>query len=354
LPLITLIVIFFITHIAASDIVGMDVWLIHGMMKALFAWIVIRCIVQFIENGAVRNSFATIIWSIAALSIFGALDEATKILDGIGLDIGTFHLSLLTVAKGAFFLFILVYFASFVATLIEHRILKSKHLTKSSKILIGKIVRVALIVLALLLGITSSGIDLSLFAVFGGAIGLGVGFGLQKGIANLFSGMMLLFDRSIQPGDIIELDNGVVGKIEQMAARYTEIVTLENKSILIPNEEFVSKSVINWSHGNSLIRVSVKFGVHYDSDPHQVIKVAVDASKKVNRVLSHPNEPACFMTDFGDSAINFTLGFWIKDPENGLGNVRGDVLLALWDAFKEHDISIPYPHREVFVHKVAH
>jgi small-conductance mechanosensitive channel len=202
-----------------------------------------------------------------------------------------------------------------------------------------------------LVALTNSGIDLSLFAVFGGAIGLGVGFGLQKGIANLFSGMMLLLDKSIKPGDIIELENGTYGHVHQMAARYTEVVTADRRSYLIPNEELITQRVINWSHNDTQILVSVNFGVHYESDPHQVLAVALKAVQKPARVLK-THKPICFMTEFGDSAIKFRLSFWIDDPENGIGNIKGEVLLALWDAFKENAIQIPYPHREVFVHKM--
>ena len=350
-PLITLTVIFFMTNIASSDLVGVDVSLINGMMKVLLAWIIIRIIVQFIDNNAVRNVFAMAIWSVAALSIFGMLGHTMETLDAIGFSVGDVRLSALAVIKSAFYLFALLYFATFISSFAERRVLKSKTLTRSSQVLISKIIRVTLIVFALLVGITSSGIDLSLFAVFGGAIGLGIGFGLQKGISNLFSGILLLVDRSIKPGDVIELENGTFGWVNRMAARYTEIVTRDNKSFLIPNEEFITQRVVNWSHGNSLIRLEVQFGVHYKSNPHDVKslaeKAAIDAH---DRICSTP-APVCHLTEFGDSSLNFKLRFWIKDAEKGVTNMRGAVMLGLWDVFKENNIEIPYPHREVFIHE---
>ncbi len=348
-PLITLAVLFFITRIASSDMVGVDVSLVNGMMKVLLAWIVIRIIVQFIDNNVVRNIFATAIWCVAALSIFGMLGAATQTLDAIGFSVGDVRLSALAVIKSAFYLFALLYFATFISSFAERRVLQSKGLTRSSQVLISKIIRVALIVFALLIGITSSGIDLSLFAVFGGAIGLGIGFGLQKGISNLFSGILLLVDRSIKPGDVIELENGTFGWVNRMAARYTEIVTRDNKSFLIPNEEFITQRVVNWSHGNSLIRLEVVFGVHYKSNPHDVIALAVGAAQKAHdRICSDPS-PVCHLTEFGDSSLNFKLRFWIKDAEKGVTNMRGAVMLSVWDAFKENNVEIPYPHREVFI-----
>ncbi len=349
-PLVTLLVIFFITTIAGSEQIGVNVALINGIMKVILAWIVIRIIVQFIDNSAVRNVFAIAIWTLAALSIFGMLESASITLDAIGFTIGEFRLSALAVIKSIFYLFILLYFATFVSSFAERRVLKASGLTRSSQVLIAKVIRVTLIVIALLIGITSSGIDLSLFAVFGGAIGLGIGFGLQKGISNLFSGILLLLDRSIKPGDVLELENGTFGWVNNMAARYTEIVTRDNKSFLIPNEELITQRVVNWSHGNSLIRLEVSFGVHYDSNPHEVKELAEKAAANAHDRICKTPMPVCHLIEFGDSSLNFKLRFWIKDAEKGVTNMRGAVMLALWDVFKENGIAIPYPHREVFIH----
>ena len=349
-PAITLVSIFGMTRIASSDMVGMNVWLIIGIMKALLAWIGIRIVAQLINNSTVRNIVATSIWLAAALSIFGILDKATTLLDSIGFNIGDFHLSLFVIVKGAFYLFVLLYFATFLASVADRRVSKSTELTRSTKVLISKIVRILLIGIALIIGLMSSGIDLSLFAVFGGAIGLGIGFGLQRGVSNLFSGMMLLLDRSIEPGDVIELEGGTFGWVEKMGARYTEIVTRDNKTYLIPNEELVTQRVVNWSHGDPTIRMHINFGVHYKSDPHKVIEIAKQAATRPERVLNN-HEPVCWITEFGDSSINFSLRFWIQDAQNGITNIKGEVFLALWDAFKENGIEIPYPHREVYIHQ---
>lgn len=350
LPAIALVTIFFITRVAGSEMVGMNVWLIQGIMKALLAWIGIRVMVQLIDNATVRNTLATTIWIAAALSIFGVLDDTTAMLDGFSFTIGEFRISLFLIIKSAFYLFTLIYFAIFVAGRIERQVSKSATLTRSSKVLIGKILRLTLVGIALILGLISSGIDLSLFAVFGGAIGLGVGFGLQRGVSNLFSGMMLLLDRSIELGDVIELEGGTFGWVEKMGARYAEIVTRENKTYLIPNEELVTQRVVNWSHGDNEIRIGIEFGVHYKSDVHKVIEIAKAAAVTPERVLD-THEPVCWITGFGDSSVDFSLRFWISDAHNGLTNVKGEVFLALWDAFKEHGIEIPYPHREVYIHQ---
>lgn len=329
--------------------IGLSGGIAFAVTKLLLAWIFIRLLVQIIDHKLARNVIAFTIWGLAALSILGILDQTMTTLDAIGFNIGDFRLSALTVTKGLLGIFILLYGALFAANLLERKISNSRSLTPSSRVLISKISRVALIVTAVLIGLTSAGIDLSLFAVFSGAVGLGIGFGLQKVISNLFSGMLLLMDQSIKPGDIIEMD-GTFGWVNHMGARYTELVTRDNKSYLVPNEEFITQHVVNWSHGNTLVRVETKFGVHYDSDPYQVRQLAIEAAGKPDRVVDSPN-PVCHLVEFGDSSLNFVLRYWIKDAEKGIVNTKGDVMLALWDALKEHDIKIPYPHREVFVHK---
>jgi small-conductance mechanosensitive channel len=161
-----------------------------------------------------------------------------------------------------------------------------------------------------------------------------------------------LIDHSIKPGDVLELENGTFGWVNNMAARYTEIITRDNKSFLIPNEEFITQRVVNWSHGDSLIRIEVKFGVHYKSNPHEIKALAEETAANASPRVCKDQTPVCHLTEFGDSSLNFKLRFWIKDAEQGLTNIRGEVMLALWDAFKENNIEIPYPHREVYMHDV--
>ena len=348
-PFLAMIFIFIGTKIAGTGGLGFSMAFSIAVVKLLLAWIFIRLIAQVIEQRFARNVIALTVWALAALSIFGVLDQTMITLDAVGFNIGEFRLSALSVTKGILGIFILMYGALFLANLLDRRLSSVRSLNPSSRVLISKIVRVTLVVTALLIGVTSAGIDLSLFAVFSGAVGLGVGFGLQKVISNLFSGMLLLLDQSIKPGDIIEMD-GTFGWVNQMGARYTEIVTRDNKSYLVPNEEFITQHVINWSHGNTLVRVETEFGVHYDSDPHQVKQLAITAAGTPERVVDSP-APVCHLVEFGDSSLNFVLRYWIKDAEKGLTNTKGDVMLALWDTFKENDVQIPYPHREVFMHK---
>jgi small-conductance mechanosensitive channel len=163
--------------------------------------------------------------------------------------------------------------------------------------------------------------------------------------------MIILADRSIKPGDVIQLGD-TFGWIRSLRARYVSVVTRDGREFLIPNEDLITQQVINWSFTDQLVRLDVTFGVCYDSDPHLVRRLAVEAARTVSRVVDEP-APVCHLTAFGDSSLDFVLRFWINDPAEGLTNVRGGVLLACWDSFQTHAISIPYPHREVILRQPA-
>jgi len=176
---------------------------------------------------------------------------------------------------------------------------------------------------------------------------LGLGFGFQKVISNLISGVILLGDKSIKPGDVIEVDN-TYGWINTLGARYTSVITRDGTEHLIPNEMMITEKVVNWSFSNDNVRVKIPFGVSYNSDVRQVMKIANEAGAAHPRVLKDP-AAATRMIGFGDNSVDFELRVWLKDPADGLGNIRSDLLLALWDAFQEHAIEIPFPQRDLHI-----
>ncbi len=357
LPITAVLIIGVFVQLQLNEVLTADMRLASAVTSLLMAWIVIRTAAQLIQNTFVRQTVAMIAWIIAALNIIGVLDETTNALDSFGFTIGDGRITALAVIKAILLIFAMLYAAMFLSTLTERRLSRVSSLTPSSRVLISKIAKVVFITFALLIGVTTAGVDLGVLAVFSGALGLGIGFGLQKGVSNLFSGIMLLLDHSINPGDVIEIQGAgggdgksTFGWVHHMGARYTEIVTRDNKSFLIPNEDFITQQVVNWSHGDTLVRIEIEFGVHYDSDPHEVTKLAIEASQRPERVVEDKT-PVCWLTGFGDSSLDFTLRFWIKDAENGVTNVKGQVFMAIWDVFKENNVQIPYPHREVFIHE---
>ena len=237
--------------------------------------------------------------------------------------------------------------ASTLSNFVERRLRSTLDVSATAHVLISKAVKTAAIVLAVVSALSLVGIDLTAMAVFSGALGLGIGIGLQKLASNLMSGVIILLDRSIKPGDVITVGD-TFGAISSLNARYVNVVARNGVSYLVPNETFITEPVINWSYSQRLVRIDVHFGVSYDSDPHEVRRIAVETVTSVARVR-RAKDPVCHITAFGDSAIEFILRFWIEDPEDGVTNVRGNVLLALWDAFKAAGITIPYPHREIII-----
>ncbi|MFA6267090.1 MAG: mechanosensitive ion channel domain-containing protein [Pseudolabrys sp.] len=309
------------------------------------AWVVIALVAGLIRNQFVHRLVAIVAWTVAALDILGIRGAVRTELDSYAVMVGGLRVSALVVIKGTVLLLITLWLANTVSDFLERRLRHTADLTPSVQVLIGKVARILLITVAVIIAMSTVGIDLSAFAFFSGAIGLGVGFGLQKIVSNLVSGIILLADKSIKPGDVITIGDQV-GWVTNMGARYTSVDTRDGREILVPNEDFVTQRVINWSYSDYKMMLKSTFGVSYDSDPHRVLEVAVAAALAVPRVMKDP-APVCYFEEFGDSSLNFSLRYWIADPDNGIINVRAPVMLALWDAFKKEGIEIPFPVRDV-------
>jgi small-conductance mechanosensitive channel len=322
-------------------------YLLSIVASLLTAWVVIRLVTTFVRNPALAKTLAICTWTLAALNITDLLDPSVALLDSLAVSFGELRISLLTVVKGVLTLAVLLWAASVSSRFLERRISRVPDLTPSIQVLLGKLLKITLITLAVVVALNSVGIDLTALAVFSGAVGVGVGFGLQKVVSNLISGVILLLDQSIKPGDVIELGE-TFGWISSLGARYVSVVTRDGKEYLIPNEDLITQRVVNWSFTNELVRLEITFGVSYDCDPHEVRRIAREAAAKPSRV-SKDSPPVCHLTGFGDSSLDFVLRFWIRDPQGGVMNVKGEVLLAVWDAFKEHGIEIPYPHRQLLI-----
>jgi small-conductance mechanosensitive channel len=308
-------------------------------------WIVIRASALLLRDPLLARAVAAVAWIVAALDILGLLPATAAALDNLALTIGTLRISVLLVIKAVLVVAILLWIALGLSRVIDTRLQNSAALNPSVRVLTGNLVRIALISVALLIALNAVGIDLTAFAVLSGAVGVGIGFGLQKIVSNFVSGIILLLERSIKPGDVIEVGS-TFGSVTYLGARYASVRGRDGKEYLIPNENLITNQVVNWSYSSLLVRLDVPFGVAYDSDLHAVRELAVEVAKRTKRVLTSPT-PVCHLTAFGDSAVNLLLRFWIEDPANGVTNIKGAVLLGLWDAFKEHRIEMPFPQREV-------
>ncbi|GAB5447270.1 mechanosensitive ion channel family protein [Gymnodinialimonas sp.] len=311
------------------------------------AWLFVVFATRLIRSAFLRGIVRYGAWVFVTLVILNLTDEAAAILDSVGFDLGEARLSLLVLVQAILVVTALVVIARFLTGTASSRIEKNDEMSPSMQVLAVKFLQVTFYGIAIYMGLRLTGIDLTGLAVLSGAIGVGLGFGLQKVVSNLVSGVIILLDKSIKPGDVISLGE-TFGWINSLGARYVSVVTRDGKEYLIPNEDLITNQVVNWSHSNDFVRLDIYFGTSYGDDPHIVRKLAIDAAQEVNRVLKD-RPPVCHIVGFGDNSVDYILRFWIKDPTGGLTNIRGNVYLALWDAFSANDISIPFPQREVRV-----
>ncbi len=311
------------------------------------AWLVVGLLARIIRNRFLRRIVTWGAWIYVTLLVLGVLPDAERGLDSLAVPLGTYTISVLDVLKALVITGVLFTLARLASSNAARTLSSNEDISPSMRVLVIKVMQVVLYGSAFFIGLKAVGFDLTGLAVLSGAIGVGLGFGLQKVVSNLVSGVIILLDKSVKPGDVISLGE-TFGWINALGARYVSVVTRDGKEYLIPNEDLITGQVVNWSHSNDFVRLDLFFGTSYGDDPHKVRALAVEAAQAARRVLR--TRPAvCHIVGFGDSSVDYILRFWIRDPTEGLTNVRGAVYLALWDTFKANGISIPFPQREVRV-----
>lgn len=281
------------------------------------------------------------------LHLLGQLDSFVASLQSVEIPLGDLSINLWAVLAGFVALFVLIWLAGLATRFLEVGMKTQSDIPPSMRVLIGKISRFVFYLAAILVALKIGGVNLGALTVFSGALGLGVGFGLQKVISNLVSGVIILLDKSIKPGDVIEIDDAY-GTINSLRTRYVSVLTRDRKEYLIPNEDFITSPVINWSFSAKEIRIRANVGIGYGSDVRKAVELCVEAASAEERVLKNP-APNCLLMGFGDSAIDLQIRFWIRDADQGVANIRSKVLLGVWDRFQEHGVEIPFPQRDVHI-----
>ncbi len=331
--------------IQVIDKIGYHTFLMKIVLNLSVAWVVIGSATSIILDRFWSRLIAALIWSIAALNIIGVLDETISVLESIGFQFGEVRLTLLSIMKAAVILITLIKSVNWFSTYLEKKLLSVPEIIPSTRLMITKSVNITLLFLVGLIALNSIGINLTALTLFSGAIGVGIGFGLQKIVGNFISGLILLSDKSIKPGDVIQLPD-VYGSIKHMGGRYVSVVTRDEKEYLIPNEDLITQQVINWSYSSKKIRIRVPVGISYQADPHEAIQLIVERLRGIKRILSDPS-PTCLLVGFGESSVDLEVRFWIDDPQDGVANITSVVLLKIWDTLKESGIEIPFPQRDV-------
>lgn len=274
------------------------------------------------------------------------LDDFFQSLDDLGFDIGHYHISVFNAAKMVLVVVAMFMLARLGSKLARYFFARVTSLDPAQQVLGEKIVSLMVWALAFFMGIDLLGINFTALTVFSGAFGLAIGFGLQKTFGNLIAGIILLLDRSIKPGDVIVAGDKDVGWVNKIGVRAVSVITRDGKEHLIPNEDLMTKAVENWSYTDRNVRIRIPVSVSYESDLELAQALMVRAATESPRVLDDP-KPNVWLTAFGDSGVEHEILAWINDPESGVGSVRSDVLNRLWVLFRDNDIVIPYPRRDV-------
>ncbi len=315
--------------------------------KLTTAWVLIRVSSYFLENSAFTRFVAGLVWTVTALAIVDLLRPTIKFLKELLFKIGEIEFTAFAIVKGIFVFTFLFWTLRILFSFFEAKLKGAKTLTPSQQVLFVKLIKILLVTLAVFIGLNYTGIDLMAFAVFSGGIGLGVGFGLQKVFSNLISGIILLLDKSIKPGDVIAIGNSY-GWVNNLDARYVSVLTRDGKEYLIPNENLITQNVENWSHSSNKVRLHISLGISYDSDLHKAMQLMIEAAAETPRVLQYP-KPICNLISFDENSIHLELRVWIEDPVNGMANIKSAVQILIWAKFKEEGIHFPYPQRDIHI-----
>jgi small-conductance mechanosensitive channel len=294
-----------------------------------------------------ENVFSLLVWGVLALHLLGWLPDVIKAMDEFAFTFGESRFSVLSLLELTTSIIVFIVLANWLSRLIESRARRSQYLNPSMRVVLTKTSKFVIYGLAILFALKTVGIDFTAFAVFSGAVGVGIGFGLQKIFSNFISGFILIFDRSIKPGDVITIGNRF-GWVQELNARYVVVRDRDGVEALIPNENLITSEVTNWSYSDRSIRRRLPVSISYRDDPELAMKLMVESALEHPRVIKTP-EPVSRLLRFGDNGIELELRIWIEDPENGTANVTSDINLAFWKRFKEHSITIPFPQRDVYI-----
>ena len=335
---------------------GFNVYLLDVAVPVLASLAVIRVAVYLLRKAlgdsravkAWEQVIAGCAWVVVALHLLGWLPAVLDTLDALAMTIGETRISLLSLLKLVVMVTLLIALAMWVSRVLERRLSRSTHISRTMQVGIAKFAKFFLLALALLIALDSVGFNLSSLAVFSGALGVGLGFGLQRIASNFISGFILIGDRSIKPGDVISIGTKF-GWVQEMRARYIVVRNRDGEDTLIPNENLITSEVINWRYADPNVRLKVPVQISYNDDPEQALALMLEAAKANPRVLVDP-PPSVRLLAFADSGISLELRVWYNDPENGVANIRSDINLAIWRAFKSAGITIPYPQRDVHLY----
>jgi small-conductance mechanosensitive channel len=329
-----------------TPLVDLAVWLLVAFAVIRFSMYVLR---HVLPEGALRRgsgrTISIVVWLGVALHLLGILPDLWEALDSVSFTAGSQRISLLLVAQGLVSVAVALAISLWLAKLIEGQILAATRIEVSTRVVIAKLVHAGAFVLAILIALPLVGIDITALSIFGGALGVGLGFGLQKIASNYVSGYIILLDRSVRIGDLVTVESRH-GVVKEIASRYTVIRSLDGTESIIPNETLITQTVTNHSFTDRKVLLRLPVAVGYGSDVDRVFAILMQAARRQPRVLADP-APACWIAALGDNGIEIELGVWIGDPDQGQMSLKGEILKDVLQALRAEGIEIPFPQRDV-------
>ncbi len=335
----------------------LDAWMPSGLLKLAIALLtaltVVRAIAYLLQVSFAPGGLVTLLEQLASWLVLGALalhltgltHDVVAALDDMSVTVGKQRISLMTVLEGVLSVSVMLVAALALGRLIENRLMRAAALEMNLRIVFSKILRALLLFVGVLIALPLVGIDITFLSVFGGALGVGLGFGLQKIASNYVSGFIILLDRSLRIGDMVTVDNRL-GEITAISNRYTVLRSMDGTEAIIPNETLITSTVINHTYSNREVRVNLPVQIAYGSPVERALEILLEVAREHPRVLKHP-PPNSFLREFADSGMNLELVVWIADPEEGQLNLRSALNLEIWRRFRAEGIEIPYPRRDV-------
>jgi small-conductance mechanosensitive channel len=325
-------------------------------IPAMVAFALIRLCVYALRNmfesheigSASERAVSFTIWGALLLYYLGVLPEIGAALDDVKLPIGRAQFSVLDLARDGIVVIIALVCSLWLSNMLQARLMGLSHVDINLRVVSAKFLRAIVLLLGVLVALSTVGIDLTVLSVFGGAVGVGIGLGLQKLASNYIAGFTILLDRSIRVGDMITVDTRF-GEVSKVTSRYVVVRNLDGVEAIVPNETLVTTTVLNHSYTSKDIKLGIPVQVSYDSDLDVAMHLMLGVAIAQPRVLKAPLAPFVQLLTFGDNGINLELGVWINDPQNGQGNLKSEINIGIWRAFKEHGIVIPYPRRDIHV-----
>ncbi len=323
------------------------------------AFIIIRFVMNFFENNVFSRMITWVIWIAVALKVTDMSDVTYQSLESIRFSIGQFDTSLWIIIKTLVVFLVLIWISVQMVRIFDSWVKRVDEFSPSHRVLAQKFFRVFVTISILIFGLNSIGVEIQTLAIFSGAIGVGLGFGMQKVVSNFISGIILLLDRSIKPGDVIAVgstqgggEKDVFGWVRSLGARYVSIITRDGKEHLIPNELLITDHVENWSHSNDQIRLKIPFIITYDSDVEKALEILVESANARPRVVNK-NKTGARVLELSDEGVKMQLRVWISDPVNGVVNVRSFILRDIIKRFKEEGIKVPYRMQELMIGDIS-